>query len=279
MNRFDMTAEARDEGRPLLFFLRTRYPLAPERELRASLKNRDIRVNGTRVDENIPLRAGDSVTWFTTWAQPELETVFEDDNILLINKPAGISSDRQADGAFSVEEWARARGANIAHRLDQQTSGLLLLSKNPQAEAALDEALRLRKIDKIYHCLTAGVPPVRHDVLHAYLYKDASRALVRVSAEPGPFAKKIVTEYDVIEVKGDCARLRVVLHTGRTHQIRAHLAFIGCPLLGDDKYGSREQNRRHRAKRLMLCSTCLRFHTDGLLEYLSGRSFEILPPF
>ena len=82
-----------------------------------------------------------------------------------------------------------------------------------------------------------------------------------------------------MEAKGDDARLLITLHTGRTHQIRAHMAYIGHPLLGDDKYGSREANRSHKARRLMLCSTGLCFQTQGTLSYLNGLAFGIQPPF
>ncbi len=279
LNRFEVRAGTRDEGKRLLSFLRTRFPMAAESELRSSLKRRDIRVNGLRVSENVPLHSDDLVVWYTAWSAPELPIVYEDEQIIIINKPAGISTDMQEDGAFSVEEWGRERGASLVHRLDQQTSGLLALARGEGAREALDEAVRRRQLTKTYHCIVIGAPEKRHDLLRAYLVKDAKRALVTVSDVPGPFAKEIVTEYDVAEAGGGLSLLRVTLHTGRTHQIRAHMAFIGCPLLGDDKYGSREHNRRYRARRLMLCATGLCFHTEGRLAYLSGRCFDIAPPF
>lgn len=253
--------------------------MAPASAFQNALKARDIKINGQRVSENVPLHGGDQVVWFTTWSEPELDIVYEDENIIVLNKPAGISTDAQADGAYSVERWANERSALVVHRLDQQTSGLLILAKNTVIEEALNDAFRDRQIDKQYECLVAGVPHKPHAVWHAFLYKDAKMALVRVSPTPGKFAKEIVTEYDVIEAKGNCARLLVTLHTGRTHQIRAHMAYMGYPLLGDDKYGSREANRKFKARRLMLCSTRLRFHTKGALVYLDGRSFEIRAPF
>ena len=263
----------------LLSFLRARHPLAPERVLQSALKARDVKLNGIRIPGNTVIKAGDVVVWFTTWNEPNLEIIYEDDNLMIVNKPSGISSDRQEDGAMSVEEWGAGRGASIVHRLDQQTSGLIILSKNDDIKAALEEALRLHQIEKRYQCLVAGVPEKLHDVLNAYLNKDAKLGRVSISEKPGRFAKEIVTEYDVIEAKGDYSRLLVTLHTGRTHQIRAHMAFIGHPLLGDDKYGSRQANRSHKARRLMLCSTGLRFQTQGALSYLYGQAFGIQPPF
>lgn len=263
----------------LLSFLRVRHPLAPERVLQSALKARDVKLNGIRVSGSTGIKAGDLVVWFTTWKEPDLEIIYEDDNLMIVNKPSGISSDRQEDGAMNVEEWGERRGASIVHRLDQQTSGLIILSKNDAAKAALEEALRMRQIEKRYQCLVAGVPEKPHGVLRAYLYKDSELGRVSVSEKPGRFAKEIVTEYDVMEAKGDYARLLITLHTGRTHQIRAHMAYIGHPLLGDDKYGSREANRSHKARRLMLCSTGLCFQTQGTLSYLNGLAFGIQPPF
>lgn len=279
MNRFELTAGPEDEGKLLLSFLRTRHPMAPGRVLQGAFKARDVKLNGVRTPVNAAVHAGDLVVWFTAWDEPELEIIYEDENLMIINKPSGISSDRQEDGALSVEEWGEGRGASIVHRLDQQTSGLLILSKSDEIKTALEEALRMHQIEKRYQCLVACVPDRNHAVLRAYLHKDPKLGKVSVSEKPGRFAKEIVTEYDVMEAKGDYARLLVTLHTGRTHQIRAHMAFIGHPLLGDDKYGSREANRSLKARKLMLCSTWLCFHTQGSLAYLHGQAFGIQPPF
>ena len=225
----------------LLSFLRARHPLAPERVLQSALKARDVKLNGIRVSGSTGIRAGDLVVWFTTWKEPDLEIIYEDDNLMIVNKPSGISSDRQEDGAMSVEEWGERRGASIVHRLDQQTSGLIILSKNDAAKAALEEALRMRQIEKRYQCLVAGVPEEPHGVLRAYLYKDSELGRVSVSEKPGRFAKEIVTEYDVMEAKGDYARLLITLHTGRTHQIRVHMAYAGHGLIGDQTYGGKRR--------------------------------------
>lgn len=279
MNRFEVIARDEEEGKPLLSILRKRYPLAPEHVFQSALKLRDIKINGERISHNVSLNAGNRVTWFTTWEEPELKIVYEDDNLMIINKPAGISTDRQADSAMSAEEWADSRGAFVVHRLDQQTSGLLILAKNKEKKLALEEAFRLRQIEKHYQCLVSGIPGKSHDILRAYLLKDSKSSIVTISDKPRRFAKQIVTEYDVLEAKGDSARLLVTLHTGRTHQIRAHMAFIGHPLLGDDKYGNYDINRKFKSKRLMLCSIGLRFHTAGVLAYMEGRTFSIEAPF
>jgi 23S rRNA-/tRNA-specific pseudouridylate synthase len=112
----------------------------------------------------------------------------------------------------------------------------------------------------------------------AWLVKDARRAKVRVTDRPEPDARPIVTGYEVLE-SGPVSRLRVHLVTGRTHQIRAHLAALGHPLLGDDLYGDREFNRRDKARSLKLCAVSLTLDTGGRLPALDGRTFTIEPPF
>ena len=142
----------------------------------------------------------------------------------------------------------------------------------------MEEAFRQRRIRKRYLCLTKGTPQPDHAVLRAFLTKDSEKALVRITRKEQPGSLPIVTEYTVLE-PGPCARVEILLHTGRTHQIRAQMAAIGHPLLGDDKYGDREFNKRRRARRLMLCAAELRFELDGEWAYLNDLRLSISPEF
>ncbi len=279
VNTFELVVGQSEQGKKVSAILRRKYPLAPAWVLKKALKDKDIKINGTRISSDEKTEAGDRILWYSQWKEPDFPIVFEDENILIINKPSGISSDQQADGATSIESWGIARDAFIVHRLDQQASGLLIMAKNEDIKLVLEDALANKTIVNSYQCLVYGVPHLNHAILQAYLIKDAKRGEVRVTNTNREFAKQIVTEYDVIQARGDSSRLLVTLHTGRTHQIRAHLAFNGHPILGDDKYGSREANRLLKYKRLMLAATSMEFQADGELAYLKGRKFEIDAPF
>ena len=285
MNRYTITAQDAHEGMKLMQFLRRSYPLAPEWVILKSLKARDIKVNGIRADDNVEMAAGDLVDWYTLWAPAEIPIIYEDGNLLIVSKPAGLNTDEHKDGDFSLLSWAIRRAdeeqyqPRLVHRLDNQTSGLLILAKNDQAQEALTESLRQRQIIKRYVCLVAGSPKQGHALLRDYLVKDAASAKVQVYSKPVAGSREIITEYRVIKSGEDFSRLELILHTGRTHQIRAHLAYIGHPVLGDDKYGDYEVNKRLRARRLMLAATELSFHAGGYLAYLDGRQFTQEAPF
>ena len=285
MNRYTIAAQDAHEGMKLMQFLRRSYPLAPEWAILKSLKARDIKVNGVRAEVNRELDSGDLVEWYTLWSAAEIPIIYEDGNLLIVSKPAGLNTDEHKDGDFSLLSWAmeRARGEHyqprLVHRLDNQTSGLIILAKNDQAQEALIDALRQREIVKRYVSLVAGCPKQGQAVLQDFMIKDAVGAKVQVYSKPVAGSKEIITEYRVIKAGEDFSRLEVTLHTGRTHQIRAHMAYIGHPVLGDDKYGDYEVNKRLHARRLMLAATELSFHAAGYLAYLEGRQFTQEAPF
>ena len=271
-------------------WLRRMLPQLPAYAVRAALDRRDVKLNGKRVDRQAMLIPGAEVRLYTPGEEirePEIPILYEDSRVLVVRKPAGISCQKDAKGGQTITELvarqlrrqeSNAREPLMCHRLDNQTDGLLLLCRDEDAQTAMEEAFRQRRIHKRYLCLTKGTPQPDHAVLRAFLTKDSEKALVRVTRKEQPGSLSIVTEYTVLE-PGPCARVEILLHTGRTHQIRAQMAAIGHPLLGDDKYGDREFNKRRRARRLMLCAAELRFELDGEWAYLNDLRLSISPEF
>ena len=164
------------------------------------------------------------------------------------------------------------------HRLDNKTCGLVVLAKNQHAETILTQAFKERTMDKRYLCLVRGQPKPAAATCHAWLVKDAQAARVTILDHPASNARAIVTAYETLQA-GPVSRLKVHLITGRTHQIRAHMAALGHPLLGDDVYGDHLFNRQQHARRLMLCAAELTMDTGGALPALDGRTFTAPCPF
>lgn len=276
------------EGR-LLGFIKRMLPEVPEYALREAFRSRDVKVNGSRVSIDAMLTPGAEVCVYTrdTKAARTLTVVYEDENVLVTVKPAGISCEEDEKGGRTLTQLLHAQmlAQNteatkplLCHRLDNPTEGLIVLAKTPEVQELLVQAFRDRQVHKEYTCVVRGTPNPRHAVLIAYLVKDAAKARVYVTRREEPGAKRIVTEYEVLEA-GECARLCICLHTGRTHQIRAHMAYAGYPLLGDDLYGDRALNKRMKTRRLMLCATSLSFSMEGKLSYLNKRTFTYQPSF
>ena len=268
--------------------LKRYLPEVPQQTVQQSFKRRDVKLNGVRVKPDVRVRTGDELMLYCMeQSAPVIDIVYEDDDVLLINKRAGISVDEDEKGGATLTELAAkhmrtanpdAEAPRPCHRLDNQTCGLILYAKHAKAEEILTEAFRARTLDKRYTCLVRGMMKPPAAVCRAYLVKDAAAAHVTVLDHPAPGAKPIITEYETLEA-GPVSRLQVHLVTGRTHQIRAHMAALGHPLLGDDVYGDRAFNRAQHVRRLMLCATSLTLETDGALPQLDGRTFTIKPPF
>ena len=257
-------------------------PLLPASALREAFAKRDVKMNGVRTAKDALVQAGAEVTVFTAY-EMRIPVVFENDDILILNKPAGVSTDIDKYNSMTVLDWAvlYAKGAympRMCHRLDNATSGLIALAKNDAAEDALKEVFKERTGEKEYRCIVKGTPNPKTAVKTAYLQKDALHGRVRVSDVTGRDAKQIVTEYEVIK-SGEKCLLKVLLHTGRTHQIRAHMRHLGYPLLGDDLYGDRAFNKKCGAKGLMLCAVRLKIDTHGKLPDVDGNEFVIRAPF
>ena len=235
---------------------------------RALLKKGDIRVNGFKVRENVALNAGDEVTYYTSAAQESAKShalVYEDENVLIVDKFSGVTS----EGLF-----CELAPIFPVHRLDRNTCGLMALAKSEVIGRELIEAFRQRRVEKTYLCLAKSAFKQSSAVLTAYLKKDANSSTVRIYDRDCGGCEKIVTEYRVLKPLGDICEVEIKLHTGKTHQIRAHLSSVGCPVLGDEKYGDKALNDKYRARRQILIAKYLRFDLSGELSYLNGKTFE-----
>lgn len=289
----EMVIPPEAEGKKVAEYLRVALPDLPESVLRKVFSARDVRLDNIRVTRDRVVRNGQKLKiWLPesvsdALSPSMLSVVFEDDDILLVNKPAGISVEPDNHGGITLTdlcaEYIRQKdpaafSPAACHRLDNRTCGLCLFAKNPAALDILQDAFRKRTLEKYYICLVRGIPKPPEAVCRAWLIKDSRLARVRIADRPEPDARPVTTGYETLE-SGPVSRLRVHLITGRMHQIRAHLAALGHPILGDDLYGDREFNRREKARSLKLCAVSLKLDTGGRLPSLDGRIFSIDPPF
>ncbi len=241
---------------------------------RALIKAKDAKINGTRVKDDVVLTAGDVVTVFYEQKQmaKHYNLVFIDDNVIAVDKFDNIETINSKGDSLYDELKAEYGEIYAIHRLDRRTSGLVIFARNRVAENELLTAFKNRLLDKKYHAIVKGQFNSSHAILKNYCVKDAKNSIVKVIDKPTPNAVEIITEYKVIKTIGSNSLVEITLHTGRTHQIRAHIAYIGHQVIGDGKYGVAD-----RKDRLKLASVSLKFDLpkDYNLNYLNNQPLKV----
>lgn len=238
------------------------------------IKSKSVKINGIRVGTDMNVSVGDVVyVYLADREKDSIEVVYRDDNILVVNKSAGIEVQGENSLTERINNILTDEVAVPVHRLDRNTMGLVVFALNKTAEKELLDSFKERDIDKTYHCIVVGTPQKPAANLKAFLFKDAKKSLVYISDEQKKGYLPIETHYNLQKKLGELSLLEVKPITGRTHQIRAQLAFLHLPILGDGKYGINKINRRYRVKTQLLCCTKITFHfKQGTLKYLDGKS-------
>ena len=248
------------------------------------LRNKDIRINGKRINQNIELNINDEVVVYTPKKlldeYNKIDIIYEDENILIINKPSNI----EVTGSFSLTTKVQNIYKDAlfkpmpCHRLDRNTTGLVLFAKNQLSLDILEKKFKNHEIEKHYRALVYGIPKIKSQKLEAYLFKDRKKSTVYISTEYKKGYQKIITNYTLLESYNNTSLLDVEIETGRTHQIRAHLAHIGHPIIGDGKYGINKVNKQFGYKYQLLChyKIIFSFTTEsGILDYLNNKTIEL----
>lgn len=281
------------------FILKT-FDRLPKSLMFKEIRKKNIKVNKKRCTAEQILNEGDLLELYLKddvlhmkekhldfmKASDELDIIYEDINIILINKKVGVLC--HPDGKDYIDntvarlkrylyekgEWSPEISSftpSLANRIDRNTGGIVIGAKNSQSLKILNDKIKAREIEKYYLTVVHGKMPKKTELLTAYLTKNDKTNKVTVTDNQTDGSKKIVTKYTVLDYYDDASLLEIELLTGRTHQIRAHLAHIGHPIFGDGKYG-KEQGRYRQA----LYSYKLKFNfaDENCLSYLSGREFK-----
>ena len=301
-----------DAGQRLDKFLSKAVKSLPMSMMYKLIRTKKIKVNRKRTEQNYILQEGDEIQLFIKEEffdspekdtdalfriTPKLNILYEDENIMLLNKRPGVlvhEDDEAKENTLimHVKAYLAQKGEYspndeqsfapaLCNRIDRNTGGIVIAAKNAEALRVMNEKIKEDKLTKSYLCLVRGVPNPKRAELHAYLKKNSKDNIVEVRDKAFSGSKEIITVYKVLKTYGnERALLEIDLITGRTHQIRAHMAHNGHGLIGDGKYGVNREEKKHGYKYQALYAWRLRFDfpdESGLLGYLNGREVRLDP--
>ncbi len=300
-----LVINANDAGQRLDKYLTKAVRLLPQSLLYKYLRLKRIKVNGKKSEIRYRLQEGDVVELYINdeffaekapdflAAPAEIKPVYEDQNILLVDKPQGLivhedegeSVDtlinRVKHYLYNSGEYDPKQEASFApalcNRIDRNTGGIVVVAKNAEALRILNDAIKNREIEKYYLCLVKGTPEPRSATLTHYHRKDEKENKAIVYDHPRPDTRTMITRYTVLQTNGRYSLVEVELKTGRTHQIRAHMAYIGHPLVGDGKYASNalEKKKGFNCQALYSYKLQFAFREEHALSYLNGKTFQV----
>lgn len=281
----------KEDGKKLNTVILKQFPGLTLNNLNKALRKKDIRINNVRINQNTIVYENDVISIYisdenlikNSCVDISQYIYYEDDNICIVNKTEGMCVKQDVDNELSLEQMLikYANGQFVpmpCHRLDRNTKGLVVFAKNAEALDEMKNCFEKHLIKKYYKCLVYGIMENKTDILTDYLFKDAKKNIVKISDKKQKGYVEIKTKYTVQkEYDNNTSVLEVELLTGKTHQIRAHLASIGHYIIGDNKYGNKEINKSFKKSTQQLVAYKLVFNTKTMnkLYYLDNMKFEI----
>ncbi len=284
-----LTINQNDAGQRADKFIQKAFPTLPKTLMYKAFRKKDIKVNGKWIKENVFLSEGDELSIYLpddcfgekTFKPTDdnISVIYEDENIIIIDKEKGVPCQAGQDGKTPlcdmlksylynrkefIPENEKSFSPALCNRIDTNTVGLVIGAKNAAALRTMNEAIRNREVKKYYLCETEGLPPEAEGEIRLFLSKDKAENKMYVTED----GEATLTYYKVLEKTNIGAKVEIDLKTGKSHQIRAVMAHLGCPLKGDSKYGAQTYGGQK------LVSYKLSFAiTAPLLSYLNEKTF------